>query len=103
MKAPFSDSDTSLAAAIAIEPHLGHGEELVLDVIRRMGAHGACDHEIEAYTGLIHQTASARRRGLVIRGLIEDSGLRRKTPGGRAAKAWRLADLKAVMQQELGV
>ena len=86
--APHSDMDTSLAASKAIVPHLQRLEAVVHEAIMEAGSRGLCDHEIERATGLIHQTASARRRGLVLKGLVVDSGARRKTPSGRAAVAW---------------
>lgn len=86
--APFSDHGTSLAAARSVTPHLERLEAVVLDAIRAAGPAGACDHELERVTGLIHQTASARRRSLVLRGLVRDSGLRRRTASGRLAVAW---------------
>lgn len=89
--APYSDAQTSLLAALEIEPHLGRLEAEVLAAIRSAGPRGLCDHEIEAATGLLHQTASARRRGLVLRGAVTDSGARRPTPSGRLAKVWVVA------------
>lgn len=86
--APFSEPGTSREAAAAIRPHAAGMEAAVLDAIRSAGAAGLCDHEIEAATGYIHQTASARRRGLVLKGLVRDSGQRRSTPSGRAARVW---------------
>ena len=92
--APFSDMGTSLAAARSITPDLQRLERVVLEAIvnidRKRGGAGACDHEIEVVTGLKHQTASARRRALVLRGLVEDSGVRRLTESGRGAIAWRV-------------
>ena len=84
--APFSEPGTSLEAARAIEPHLERLEAVVLDAIRTGG--GLCDHEVEAVTGLRHQTASARRRALVLRGLVRDSGRTRRTDSGRRAIVW---------------
>ena len=86
--APHSDSDTSREAAKRIVPHLARLESLVLEAICQAGPGGLCDHEIESATGLVHQTASARRRELVLRGLVADSGIRRNTASGRRAKAW---------------
>lgn len=85
---PFSDPGTSREAAQELYPHVARLEALVLESIRQAGAFGMCDHEIEARTGLIHQTASARRRGLVLKGLVKDSGERRTTPSGRKARVW---------------
>jgi hypothetical protein len=81
--------DTSLAASKAIVPHLARLEAAVLNKITT-AANGATDYEIECWTNLRHQTASARRRGLVLKGLVEDSGLRRNTDSGRAAVVWRV-------------
>lgn len=87
--APHSDMDTSLAAARQIVPDLARLEAVVLADIAGC-INGATDYEIELHTGLRHQTASARRRGLVLKGLVEDSGLRRNTDSGRAAVVWRV-------------
>ena len=86
---PFSNETTSADAAHAIRPVRERDEARVLAVIRAAGSAGACDHEIENRTGLIHQTASARRRGLVLKGLVEASEFTRKTASGRQAIAWR--------------
>lgn len=87
--APHSDADTSRQAAKRIVPHLARLESLCLEAIRAAGEPGLCDHELESLTGLAHQTASARRRELVLKGRVTDSGIRRLTPSGRKAKAWR--------------
>lgn len=51
---------------------------------------GLTDMEIEDITGLTHQSASAARRSLVVAGLAEDSGKRRKNSRGNDAAVWRL-------------
>lgn len=86
--APFSDLDTSLAASREIVPDLARLEAVVLEAIRAAGATGLCDHEGEQQTGLIHQTYSARRRTLVLKGLVGAGGARRLTASGRHAVAW---------------
>ena len=86
--APFSEPDTSRAAAESVRPFAVSMEAAVLEAIRNAGPMGLCDHEIEAATGFIHQTASARRRGLFLKGLVRDSGMRRPSPSGRLAKVW---------------
>ena len=80
-------SDTSKAAADSMQPHLGNLEARVLSVIRS-GPDGRTDDEVEVITELSHQSASARRRGLVLKGLVKDSGTRRKTRSGRTAVVW---------------
>lgn len=86
---PFeAGSDTSAAAAESILDKLNHLESIVLDHLRFRGSMGATDDEVEVATGLRHQTASARRRTLVLKGLVIDSGRRRATRSGRQAVVW---------------
>jgi hypothetical protein len=80
-------SDTSKAAADA-KGNARNDEERVLALLRHRGDEGATDDEIEVALGLIHQNASARRRGLVLQGFIKDSGKRRETRTGRDAVVW---------------
>lgn len=88
---PYSDTQTSLDAARSMEPHVARLERQVMTALAEAGDTGLCDHELERVTGLQHTTASARRRELVIKGLVVETGARRATPSGRSAKAWRLA------------
>lgn len=88
---PFSNQTTSLAAAKAIQDSVGGMKRRVLEIIMNAGAHGATDFEIEALTGQPHQCASARRRALVVSGLVVDSGRQRNNSRGKASIAWVLA------------
>jgi hypothetical protein len=88
---PHSNRTTSLDAAVEVRPHCGRMEAEVLAVIRVAGSFGATDWEIEQKTGYRHQTASARRRGLVLRGLIREAGKYRITESGRRAIVWIIA------------
>jgi hypothetical protein len=90
MTAPFvKGSDTSREAAQSLpEPALARLESQVFLMICKWGPHGATDDELERETGLSHQTVSARRRGLVQKGRVVDSGLRRLTRSGRKATVW---------------
>ncbi len=79
-------SDTSAGAAAALtDDDRNRLEQLVYGAIA--GEPHTCD-EVEAITGLAHQTASARIRGLVLRDQIFDSGVRRKTRRNRMAVVW---------------
>jgi hypothetical protein len=69
----------------------GHRQR-VLSVIRDAGAYGATDDEVEAATGMLHQTASASRRSLVLSGDVVASGTTRPTRTGRAAQVWIVSD-----------
>ena len=89
-QAPFvAGSDTSEKAAGETEPFRLSLSARVLKVIKSSGGHGATDDEIEVKLMLRHQTASARRRELVLSGAIRDSGERRKTRSGRTATVWK--------------
>ena len=65
-------------------------QDRVLAYIKSQGSWGATDDEIEQALDMKHQTASARRRELVLMDppRIIDSGGRRKTRSGRTAKVW---------------
>lgn len=52
------------------------------------GSHGLTDDEIEVKTGWTHQSASAMRNGLMHRGLLKDSGRRRKNRRGLDCIVW---------------
>jgi hypothetical protein len=83
-------SDTSQAAAASIEPHLDRLERNVLNIIRAFEPNGLTCDELEWKTGLLHTTASARIHSLHHKkGLIHDSGIRRKTRSGRSAVVYR--------------
>jgi hypothetical protein len=77
---------TSAAAAATIDGDtLARLEALVLHTLRAKPR--TCD-AVEEATGLPHQTASARIRGLVLRDRVQDSGQRAATRHGRRAVVW---------------
>ena len=82
---------TSQIAAERVLPRTGTKRKVVFDLIQGAGARGLCDHEIEALTGWLHQSASSIRNGLMNDGWIKDSSLRRKTPQQNNAIAWVVA------------
>lgn len=86
-------SATSQAAAASQIGKAAVDEARVLDLIRTCGNFGATDDEIEQALHLLHQTASARRRGLVLKDLVEDSGRTRLTRTGRHATVWIAAHI----------
>lgn len=84
-------SDTSKAAAESLSPErLAHLERIVLDQIVKAGTLGRTDKELESLCDLSHESTSARRRRLVQKGLVKDSGLRRKSPSNRDVTIWVL-------------
>jgi len=80
-------SDTSRAAAesmVEISPTL---RGLLYRQFLLLGERGATDDELEKFTGLKHQTVSARRRELVLDGFLRENG-KRTSRSGRKAKVW---------------
>jgi hypothetical protein len=59
---------------------------------------GATCDEIEVSLGLLHQSASAEIRKLVLLGKLSDSGQRRRTRSGRTATVWRAAEISEATQ-----
>jgi hypothetical protein len=78
--------ETSSDAADAIEPVRAPSQIDVLAFIRSRG--DATDEEIEMGLGRKHQSVSARRRELVQKGYVVDSGLRRMNSTGCSAHVW---------------
>ena len=85
---PHNGTDTSVAAAKAALPKAPTDAEVIHAMLKREPL--TC-HEIEAATGLKHQTASARLRGLAVAKRIIDTGARRSTDSGRMACVWAAA------------
>lgn len=86
---PLDLAGTSRAAADSALANSSAMRSKVLGAIRTAGA-GMTDDEVERALGLRHQTASARRRELVLLGLVRDSGRRRRTSSGRMAAVWEV-------------
>lgn len=84
--APYQkNSDTSFAAAVSMEDQLAGLEALVFRLVQEAGETGLTNDELVVATGLPIQTVCARRRSLVLKGRLIDSGQRRKTKQGRYA------------------
>lgn len=81
-------SVTSLEAAEAIAPKRPKLQAMVLQAIRRVGAFGATDDELQFVLGMDASTERPRRVELVQAGLVRDSGRVRKTRRGRNAVVW---------------
>lgn len=83
-------SETSRAAAQAIEPSLGRLQREVLAYLRYCRDAGCTDEELQLSLVLNPSTERPRRIELVEKGLVVDSGVRRKTRSGRLATVWRV-------------
>ena len=87
-------SETSQAAAQAIEPHLGKLQRTVYQYFVAQRVAGATDEEIQQFCCMGASTERPRRCELVEKGLIKDSGRTRPTSSGRKATVWILADMQ---------
>lgn len=85
---PHEQTPTSRAAAQEIREPSATLRARVLAHIEKTGVMGATDDEIERALNMRHQTASARRRELVLLGKVIDSHRVRKTRSGRNASVW---------------
>jgi hypothetical protein len=95
------NSATSQAAAVSLSAKtLGRLEALVLQHVTNAGNQGITDDELEVLTKLSHQTVSARRRGLVLQGLVKDSGVVRLTRAERKATVWVLGTEEQVLSPD---
>ena len=87
--APFvAGSDTSEAAAEAIEPNAGTLRAEVLAFLRVCGSAGATDEEIQNDLYMNPSTQRPRRVELVNGGFVFKSNRRRPTNSGRQATVW---------------
>lgn len=78
-------SDTSAAAAASIQSAAASMRRKILAYIEKCGERGSTDDELEVAFEYRHQTASARRRELELRGCIRKSDQRRETRSGCTA------------------
>lgn len=81
-------SDTSEAAAESIAGDVEALRAIVFSCICSAGERGRTCDAVERRLSMLHQTASARVRDLVLMGKIVDSGVRRRTRSGRKAVVW---------------
>jgi hypothetical protein len=86
-------ADTELAAAVAAAPRAGTARARVLEELRRLGAEGATDFELNEMLlpGRRSVSAGTRRAELIRDGWpIVDSGRRRQTDTSTPAIVWML-------------
>ena len=83
-------SDTSEDAAKSMKHIAPSDEARVYALFEKAGSYGVTDKEIELALGMIHESASARRNGLVLKGKVKNSGDKRRSPSGRKVTVWIL-------------
>jgi hypothetical protein len=86
--APHNGTDTSIAAAQDIEPHLDRLCAVVYEAIKSRGMDGATREELESLTDLPGNTVRPRCKRLLFLGLVTPCphGQVRRTASGRAAE-----------------
>jgi hypothetical protein len=82
--------DTSVEAAQSIMLALPNIEAAVYEYAAMRGTRGFTDDEMNDHFETHKSTYRARRATLVDKRLIEDSGLRVKSPNGRNMTVWRI-------------
>jgi hypothetical protein len=80
--------DTSMAAAEALAPRLGHLQRIALFTIRAAGVHGLTADELAARLDSDRWSIQPRTSELRRKGLILDSGQRRNNATGKKAIVW---------------
>jgi predicted transcriptional regulator len=81
-------NDTSAEALQSIQPIIGTIRQSVLQAISVKGLYGSTCEEVEIELNMRHQTASSACNYLQEKGLIIDSGARRRTTSGRKARVY---------------
>lgn len=94
MPAPFHHDGpgSEQEAAALITPRAGTLRERALVAIHGADEDGLTDHELAERTGIYLYSIAPRRSELVKLGWVEDSGIRRLTPGNVHAVVWILSD-----------
>lgn len=83
-----TDPITSHRAVDDISPHVTKREGEVLAALKS-NTFGMTINDIADYLGRSLVSVSPRLKPLVLKGLVEDSGLRRDGPEGRSRVIWR--------------
>jgi len=90
---PFQKhSQTSIDAATDMRGCAPTKRKQVLHSIANAGARGVTDDEVQVMLNMNPSTQRPRRIELVERGLVVDSGGKRRTRSGRFAVVWRAVE-----------
>lgn len=83
-------SDTSRASAAQIAPKFSARLRSMLEIFSRHASYGLTDEEGQASLDMEGNSYRPARVTLASKGMISDSGLRRKTKSGRSAAVWTI-------------
>ena len=81
-------ADTSRAAAEDVAPNLGRLQRLAYDAIKAQGAYGLTADELAETLGLDRYSIQPRTSELRHKGLVIDSGKRRRNASKKLAIVW---------------
>lgn len=84
--------ETSIEAAEDVAPKCGRLQRLTFEAIRERGAAGLTFEEAANDLGLDFRSIQPRISELRSRGLVVDSGLRRRNSSGKRAIVWTLPE-----------
>lgn len=82
--------ETSIEAGESVAPKIGRLQRITLDVIAGMRAHGRTSDEAAEACGMDRWSIQPRVSELRKKGLIADSGQRRRNVTGKQAIVWTL-------------
>lgn len=80
--------DTSIAAANALAPKLGRLQRMALSTVRNAGWQGLTADELAARLDMDRWSIQPRLSELKRKGLVTDSGQRRRNVTGKRAIVW---------------
>lgn len=102
LRVRITDPETSVAAAESVQDTIRESQQAVMHVLEDYYPEGTTDTELIIMyrlqadrTGLPRQSDSGirtRRKELVERGLVEDTGQRDRLPSGRLSIIWKVKD-----------
>jgi hypothetical protein len=95
--------ETNIEAADSLASRLGTLQNLTLNFIARRGAFGATSDECTAGLGIDRGSVQPRTSELSRKGLIIDSGLRRRNGTGKRAIVWSLPEFRRTEDQPCDV
>jgi hypothetical protein len=87
---PHVSRETSFEAALSMEESAPTLRAKVLTAVRESGMWGFTDEELQEHLAMPPNTQRPRRRELELKGLVVNSGMRRRTRSGRNAVVWVL-------------
>ena len=97
-KAPFEAGSRTSESAANNLLDVSAKEQLVMTELFNIAPDGMTDKQLQAVTGLLHESVSARRRELVLKGRVRNSGeIRLNVDTNRKAIIWVIGKEKEIV------